>query len=367
MLLWCSGTAGAVEPPTWWGNPIKESAGSYYFAASGDSAAGPDEALAEAQSNALEQIALRAGGGSEEIRRYLATRIHGWTLYARDIKKERAGHHAWILLEYSKQDLAALATHLQAPGARLVRAKEAVSDRKFSDALAIANALAAEYPVAKQPVFQTERALLLASDCHAALGQPRLAVQACESVWSASSDPAFRAEAETRRAAILADYTNLLFRGVFGGKRIMIGCVTDLGGHPERWAKMQTEMEALVTRAGGELVPAGAWDLPSTGGLFDGTASAQRTTALREFGADGMVLFRAKGEMVRQATSDTAGVHFSGAATGLVQMTGREPYVWEQRGPGGRTPLGAEMALDILALNVRRIWQADFAKQLEAQ
>lgn len=319
--------------------------------------------MAEARRNALRQAVAQLGAGlAIEVREHLLGRVQGWEERDRESCRRGDVHHGWSRVRLPRENLDALNEYVRGGDDQFKRGLEFFEQKRFAEALTWANRVSVQYPIGKQPLFRTERAWLLICDCHVELGQPRQAIRMCESLLAATDDPGFRQEAQARMASIRADYTNLLFRGAFGGRRVAVKCIVNLDGREDRWAKMQTEIEALVARAGGEIAGAGGSDLSPEEALFDAAAGARRAAVMRENDADGLVLFRAKGEIVRQA----AGVHFSGAATGLVQMTGREPYVWEQRGPGGRTPLGAEMALDILALNVRRIWQADFAKQLEA-
>ena len=44
----------AVDLPAWWNDPIKEDPGNYFFTATGTSDTSSDEALQQAQKNALE-------------------------------------------------------------------------------------------------------------------------------------------------------------------------------------------------------------------------------------------------------------------------------------------------------------------------
>ncbi len=246
-------TAAAAQPPSWWNDPIREDTGNIFFTASGTSKRGFDEALQQAQRQALEQIVDRAGC-SLESRPYVLGRVNGWSLHAREDRKHRRRYHVWIILKYPKNELSALASHVQNGHRRLEAAMLAFTQKRFTEALADANDLAAEYPVGGQPILQTERALLLASDCNVALGLPKAGIESCQAIMSGSTDGGFKKNASARIAAIHTDYTNLLFRGMFRGKRLSVQCLADLNGTLSAWEKLQSEISSIVKRAGGSVV-----------------------------------------------------------------------------------------------------------------
>jgi hypothetical protein len=243
-------------------------------------------------------------------------------------------------------------------------ARESFAGKQYSAAVSALDRLCAAYPVGKQPLFATERAWLMASDCRVALGQPRRALAAAEAILNASADPAYRKEAEDRIAAIRADYTNLLHRGAFGGKRIAVRCALDVDGQRSSWTKMQTEAEKWIARVGGELGGAalGDADVPALIGSKEHGAAK-----MREIGADGILLVLAHGEIKQRATGDKTEVGFAGRVSVGILLADREPFVWEQQGPCGWNPLGIDTVLDLLALKILPFWQAEFTAQLEAQ
>lgn len=364
LLAGLLGGAAAAAPPAWWKDPIREDPGNLYLAAAGSSPRSVDDALRAAQSNALDQIVTRVCAGPAEVKAYLLSRVRGWSVHAREDAKEGRTHRTWIIVKYPKEELAALRAHAESGPARLDEALAAFTGTNYSRALALADGLAAEYPVGKQPVFASERAVLLAGECHVAEGRPRKAVEACESVLAASGDAACRQEAESRLAAIRADYTNALFRGLFGGRRVFVRCVSELDGTRAEWAKMQKEAAGLVARAGGAVIESA----PPAGAAGADALSAQEIA--RAAAGDGILFIAARGTLNRRKSeANPAGgedVQFSGTTTCTLFGAGREPYRWERTGLTGWNPLGPGMCLDVLALNVLAAWQADLAKRLDA-
>jgi len=369
MVLLCAAAtsaAAACAPPAWWGTAGQEDSYNWYFEGSGTSRVSADEALAEARLNALRQSVERiAAGCSEEVGEFLLGKAQGWEERDKFSCKQWTAFRAWSRIRYPKAELEALGTWTRDGAAQFETARSSFAGKQYEAAVSALDRLCAAYPVGKQPLFPTERAWLMASDCRVALGQPRGALAAAEAILNASADPAYRKEAEDRIAAIRADYTNLLHRGAFGGKRIAVRCALDVDGQRSSWTKMQTEVEKWIARVGGELgagAALGGADLPALIG------SKERGVAkMREIGADGILLVLAQGQIKQRANGDKTEVGFAGRVSVGILLADREPFVWEQQGPCGWNPLGIDMAMDMLALKILPFWQAEFTTQLEAQ
>jgi hypothetical protein len=364
------GPALAAEPPAWWDDPIKEDPGNYFFTASGASADSSDAALEEAQHNALDQIVERVGSpaGAKD---YLLGRIRGWNLHARHDQKDGRTHRVWIILKYSKDELGGLRTHVEGGQARFEEAAQAFEKKKVAEALSISEALAAEYPIGKQPIFPTERALLLASDCHVALGQPRQALEACRSVLAGSQDAAFTKEAEAKTTAIRADYTNLLLRGIFAGKRIAVRCLTEIDGSPAAWSKMQTEIGNVVKQAGGRMLDSDEGSLGADKATQILTNEELRAEITRSLSADGVLVVRAQGRLnERENSKNPMGgkdFQFAGTTASLLLVSGSKPYAWKRTGVTGWNPISVDMCMEVLALNVLNVWREDLARHLDGK
>lgn len=155
------GSAIAAEPPAWWNDPIKDDAVNCYFPASGVSVVSSDEALQQAQSNALELIAFRLGGGqaSTALHRYLLANIRNWNLHATEEKLKGRSHHVWIIVKYPQEEMQSLRARI-ALGAKLNdlwgEAKTALSKRDCGAAIAILRVILADYQKAINVCFSGE-------------------------------------------------------------------------------------------------------------------------------------------------------------------------------------------------------------------
>jgi hypothetical protein len=235
------------------------------------------------------------------------------------------------------------------------------------EALMLAAELIANYPVGKQVFFQTERAYLLASDCHVDLGQPRKALQMCDSLLAGSQDPAFRQEAQNRLADTRQNYTNLLYRGIFNGRSFLVRGVTELNGQPGSWAPMQKEMENLVRQSGGRVLES---VLPSPLVLIERMGDPGRHAEILEgVPADGYLVATARGEMkhstVTKGTTTLDRYDFNGTVRVVLQAGGRVLHAWDHTGPIWY-PGSADACMDALArMNVLPRWQEDLATQVD--
>ena len=358
--------AAACAPPAWWGAAGKEDSYNWYFEGSGTGRASADEALTEARLNALRQAVARiAAGCSEEVGEFLLGKVQGWEERDKFSCKQWNAFRAWSRIRYPKEELMALGEWVNGGPAQFEMARESFAGKRYEAAVSVLDRLCAAYPVGKQPLFPTERAWLMASDCGVALRRPRQALAAAEAILNASADPAYRKEAEDRLAAIRADYTNLLHRGALGGKRIAVRCALDVDGQRSSWTKMQTEVGKWIARVGGEVDVPAALENADMSAL---SGSRERAAAMmREIGADGIVLVVAQGQVKQRPNGDKTDVGFAGRIAVGILLADSEPFVWEQQGPGGWNPVGIGTALDYLALKVLPFWQAEFTTQLEAQ
>lgn len=358
------------HPPDWWDDPIKEDPANYFYVASGVSGTSADQALEEAQQNALSQIVERVGS-PPAAKDYLLGRIRGWKLHERHDQKDRRMHRVWIILKYPKDEQSALRTHVQGGQTRFEEAALAFEKKKIGEALSLSEALSVEYPIGKQPIFPTERALLLASDCHVVLGQPRQALEACRTVLAGSRDAASAKEAEVRIKAIRADYTNLLFRGVFAGKGIAVRCLMKIDGSPASWSKMQTEIENVVKRAGGKILSYDAGSLGAEKVTQILTNEELRPEIVRNLSADGVLVVRAQGRIKKRENSKNPmsgeDFQFAGTTASMLFMDVTKPYAWKRTGVTGWNPISADMCMDVLALNVLNTWCKDLAKHLDGR
>jgi hypothetical protein len=322
--------------------------------------------LAEARLNALRQAVARiAAGCSEEVGEYLLGKAQGWEERDKFSCKQWNAFRAWSRIRYPKEELTALGEWVNDGPAQYEMARKSFADKQYEAAASALDRLCAAYPIGKQPLFATERAWLLACDCGVALGRPRQALAAAETILNASADPAFLQEAESRQASIRADYTNLLQRGAFGGKRIAVRCALNVDGQRSTWTKMQSEVGKWIARVGGEVVVPATLENADMSALI---GSRERGAAqMREIGADGIVLVVAQGQVKQRPNGDKTDVGFAGRIAVGILLADREPFVWEQQGPGGWNPLGIDTALDLLGLKVLPVWQAEFTTQLEAQ
>ena len=187
----------AAAPPAWWNDPIKEDPGHYFFTATGASNTSADEALQQAQKNALEQIVDRVGGGSADVRRYLLTRIRGWKLHARDDKKDGRTDYVWIIVKYPKDEYKALGALVGGGDTRYAEAVRLAEQHQWQQALAMLDILEKEYPLGMQPLFRTEKAILLAGQCYEGMDQYQNAKETYERLLNTISDPTVRKTART--------------------------------------------------------------------------------------------------------------------------------------------------------------------------
>jgi hypothetical protein len=250
------------------------------------------------------------------------------------------------------------------------QAQAAVQAGRQVEARALLDRLLVDAPSLSPEGPPIERIKLLSCDCYVQLGQPRRAVQTCQSILAASRDPVFQKEAATRLDKVQSDYTNLLFRGALGGRKVVVCCVTELDGVTASWSKMQKEMESFVLRAGGTVVARGetAMDISLAAGLL--VRPEARSAVTQPVSADGLLLAIARGRINKRPNSQNKvtgeDVQFSGTVTCMLDLSGRGKQSWEWPGVTGWNPLGPEMCLGVLALNVLEAWQGHVVEQLDA-
>jgi hypothetical protein len=359
--------ACACDPPSWWGHSAKEDSYNWYFEGSGTSPVSADEALAEARRNALQQAVARLGAGfSDEVQAHLLGRVQGWEERDKWACKQWNTHQGWSRVRYPKDQLETLGAYAQGGEIQFKQATGLVEQQRYAEALALVGQLSARYPVGQQPIFRTERALLLASDCHVELGQPRQAIQGCESILAGSQDPVFQQEAQNRLATIRADYTNLLYRGVFGGKTFLVQCVTELNGIMARWPTMQKEIENMVRQAGGRVLDAASPDLSL---LLERVDNPTRHVEILDgISADGFIVVSARGDMKQSTMTKDAKIlgrfDFSGSVSAVLYAGGQVVHLWKTPGDIWYTG-SAENCMDILMIRVFPLWQNDLAEKLD--
>ncbi len=221
--------------------------------------------------------------------------------------------------------------------------------------LATLEELAQRYPLGRPASLKPESIHLLLSDCWVALGCPRRALEVCQAILKGSADPESTGAADSRITAIRADYTNVLFRAVFGGKRVAVRCETELDGVAAAWPKMQTSVEAVVTRAGGTL---------------PGAPPLSATSAKPEAVPDGTLVFKAAGRIgkrpARSGSPASEEAQFQGTLSAQLRVNSGEPHSWETKVTTGWNPLGPDMCLDVLALRALQAWQTELARQQDA-
>lgn len=368
-VFFSSAAAGA---PDWYeaDDIIREDSYNWYFRGSGSSSESPDDAMRRAQANALAGIAERIGVSDPAKKAYVIARIKGWTIHMSEDRRVRRQYHVWLIVRCPKSELGRLHDHVNGGQARLEQAFQEFQNHHYDKAATIAESLAAEYPLGGQPVFQTERALLLASDAYAALGSPRRALEACRSVLAGSRESKYREEAAARKQAILADYENLVFRGGFSGKTILVQSTVNLDASSlQEWTRMQKEMENLVTSAGGKLVGPGSPLHARLNGVDMLPNDAAASEMLAESGADGLLRVMASGRINRRENKENPltgeDYQFFGDTVFQLRLAGREPYTWKRSGMTGWNPVSPSMCMDVLALNLLTAWKPDLAKYLE--
>ena len=275
--------------------------------------------------------------------------------------------HAWVLVSYPRDRFDSLLNHIQEGGRQYGQAVNLLDQKNYPEALAHAMQLIADYPVGKQVFFQTERALLLASDCYVGLGQPHKALQMCDSLLAGTEDPAFRLEAQNHQTAIRQDYTNILYRGIFNGRTFLVRGVTDLNGKAGSWVPMQKELENLVRQFGGRVMES---VLPTASGLIEQIGDPGRYAAILDsVPADGYLVATAQGEMkhstITKGASSLERYDFNGTVRVVLKVGGRVLHTWDHSGPIW-FPGSADACMDALArMNVLPRWQADLAAQVE--
>ncbi len=359
-----------VSFPSWWDNPIREDEGNYYYAAHGSSVTVAD-ALRVAQSNAMDQIIARLGGGAvtESMRSYLISRIRHWSLHVKEEGRRLGRVDVWLIMKYPKEEFFSLAAHVTDGQQMLDMAHFAYDASKFEYALNLSKQVTVEYPMGSQPIFQTERAWLLIADCYVRLGYPARAINACQNVVALSGDVSFVQAANSRITEVQAGYSDLVFRRIFQGKRLAIVSITELDEISGRWLKIEAELESLIDRAGGVSIRRN----PIRPSLDELKLLANdpdaRDSLLRRLALDGLLVAEANGA-IRTRITDSEGARledfrFEGATRVSAYIVEEKPLIWARSGLTGWNPISAAMCMDVLALNIMRDWQASAVKHFE--
>ncbi|NCC60151.1 MAG: hypothetical protein EOM12_04255 [Verrucomicrobiae bacterium] len=358
----------AVEPPAWWHDPIKEDAGYLYLPASGTSTVSYDCALQSAQQNALKQIL--ASIGVIDNFNFLQHHIKGWKIHARFDQRHGRDYFIWIILKYPKFELDELVSYVQGASDQFEQINRLYMDKRYDEVITRAERLIAEYPIGQQPLFHSEKALLIASDCCRVTGRPNTALAYSRKVIDMSTDTSYKNEARRRLNAIQSNYTNIVLRSIFKGKTFIIHCFTELDGEFELWLKMQKEIESLVRQNEGQIhtsyITTNSLDfiehLQSRIDTSADITEGSRTERVIVFSARGHINTR-KNENNKTGSLD---YQFDGTTAGVISTpTGRELYEWERTGMTGWNPISKRMCMEVLALNVLEAWRGSVVHQTE--
>lgn len=349
-LLWIFGYGVGVvglsaTPPAWWDNPVREDGGHFFFAASGVSREGEDDAFRLAMADVYSQIADRVGAGEdEELRAYIASRAAGGSLHAREHARSRGRHHIWMIYRLPRGEIDRVRTHIEGASIKFERAAKARQEGRASEALSLLRELQTEYPLGEQPVFQTERAGLLAVECLVDLGKPREALDTVRRWTALDTNEAWRKAFEQKRSEVEEAFPDLLLKSLFLDETLEITAWLELEDTREEWRRMKKELMTMATSSGARVK-----ELPSGHGVLKAVAS---------------------GRMNRRENDRASGPgydsQFAGKVTILLDLPGQEPISWELEGMSGWNPLGRKMCLDVVALQMLSVWKKDLIQQLDS-
>jgi len=185
------------RPPSWWGRSVRDDSYSWYFEGAGTSLLNSAEALENAKRNALRQVVLQLREGlSPETSDYFLGQIQNWTVHEQVQAQEGRRHCAWVIIRYPREEYRRLQDFASGADARYRHAVQLIRQGDHPEAIASLQELEALYPLGAQPVFQTERALMLKGHCFEALEQWREARECYERVLNTVTEPAVHREAQ---------------------------------------------------------------------------------------------------------------------------------------------------------------------------
>ncbi len=359
-------TSWAITPPPWWEDPNTGSADMPLQRGKAENCRTEMEALNRAHAEALSTIRK---GITPNTNLWPLIALTGSAIKFSETGKEFGQWYAWVLVQCPQESIVNARNYLYNAGTEYQQVIELFDAGRFDEALAAAEHLINRYPLGKQSVFQAERALLLASDCHVAVGRPRQAAEICQGIAVASGDQAFRHEAEMRLSYINLNYTNIVLRKVFAGKQWLVQCVTEVEGVRSEWRKMQSEVVTMVSTCGGNI-------RQHTGPALDFIAVRELLVSpekcleyMKPMSLSGIIFIIAEGGVEKRPVSGKQNekheYRFSGSTTCLVLAAAGKPHVFERTGITGWNPINPLMCMDILALHILNAWQDTLVKQID--
>lgn len=230
------------------------------------------------------------------------------------------------------------------------------------EAMGVYRELLVRFPKGVPQVFAPAELTLRLGDMEAERNNPCMARRYYLSVFdlgdAAATDRA-RTKISSQRCSP-ADQERASWRQAFEGRKVQLICAQKLGGKLASWAK-SCDALANVIRPYGAAVE--SLPLPAPAELGRWVEQGQLPVA----GGDvvQMVLL-ADGKINQQKTSEGGQeMQFSGAIATLVAEGGRTVYSDRFQGVTGWNPLGQQMVLDVLALNVVKRWQERYGEYLK--
>ncbi|MBW1891239.1 MAG: LPP20 family lipoprotein, partial [Deltaproteobacteria bacterium] len=165
---------------------------------------------------------------------------------------------------------------------------------------------------------------------------------------------------------IYNDEGTFRWRREFEGRKVVVLSAYEAGQSKDQWYKIHDELTNFIQEMGGTLVPAD--NMPGTAQIvrFSQTPGQTWDVTVSEV-VDLVFVMAARGKLNRRENAKNPfgeDVQFAGEIRTAAQKKGKVYFQDRYRGAGGWNPMGAEMAMDVLALHVFKRWKAQYYKNM---
>ncbi len=166
---------------------------------------------------------------------------------------------------------------------------------------------------------------------------------------------------------IYNDEGTFRWRREFEGRKVVVLSAYEAGQSKDQWYKIHDELTNFIQEMGGTLVPAD--NMPGMAQIVRFSQTPDQTWDVTVSEAVDLVfVMAARGKLNRRENAKNPfgeDVQFAGEIRTVAQKKGKVYFQDRYRGTGGWNPMGAEMAMDVLALHVFKRWKAQYYKNMD--